>query len=89
MRIAVVAFVGSQATCVFNGYKVNPEDPSGPAIASQSRREYTGENNADQALSFARKVCGLKSDAKAHALRVADGIYSIETGEAPAPAKSK
>jgi hypothetical protein len=89
MRIAVVAFVGSQATLVFNTYKVDPANPSGATVPAQSRREFTGENSAEQALAFARKVCGVKSDAKAHALRVADGIYSIELGDAPAPAKSK
>lgn len=89
MRIAVVAFVGSQATLVFNTFKVNPENPSGPAIPSQARREYTGENSAEQVLAFARKACGIKADVKAHALRLAEGVYSIELGDAPAPSKSK
>ena len=89
MRIAVVAFVGAQATLVFNTYKVDPANPSGATVPAQARREYTGENSADQVLAFARKACGIKSDAKAHALRLADGVYSIELGDAPAPSKSK
>lgn len=88
-RIGIVAFVGSQATMIFNTYKVNPENPSGPAIPSQARREYTGENSAEQVLAFARKVCGVKSDAKVHALRLAEGVYSIEEGDAPATTRSK
>ena len=89
MRIAVVAFVGSQATLVFNTYKVDPANPSGATVPAQARREYTGENSADQILAFARKACGVKADQKAHALRLADGVYSIELGDAPAPSKSK
>lgn len=87
-RIGIVAFVGGQATMIFNTYKVNPENPSGPAIPSQARREYTGENSAEQVLAFARKVCGVK-DAKVHALRLAEGVYSIEEGDAPSTSKSK
>lgn len=89
MRIAVVAFVGAQATLVFNTYKVDPANPSGATVPAQARREYTGENNADQVLAFARKACGVKADQKAHALRLADGVFSIELGDAPAPSKSK
>lgn len=88
-RIAVVAFVGSQATLVFNTYKVDPQNPAGATIPGQSRREYTGENSAEQAHAFARKVCGVKAEVKTHALRLAEGVYSIEEGDAPAPSKSK
>lgn len=89
MRIAVVAFVGSQATLVFNTYKVDPANPSGATVPAQARREYTGENSADQVLAFARKACGVKADVKAHALRLAEGVYSIELGDAPAADKRK
>jgi len=89
MRLAIVGFVGSEATCVFNTFKVNPENPSGPAIPSQARREYKGTDDAASAHAFARKVIGLKDGVKSHVLTVAPGLYGIESGDAPEETASK
>lgn len=86
-RLALLGFVGSQATLIFNGFKVNPANPSGPSIAVQSRREYLGENTSAAVRSFALKCLGATAE-HAVAREVEPGLYSIELPEAgDAPVK--
>jgi hypothetical protein len=87
-RLALLGFVGSQATLIFNTFKVNPENPSGPAIPSQARREYLGENTSSAVRAFALKCMGKVAE-HAVAREVEPGLYSIEFPEAgDAPVKA-
>ena len=87
-RLAILAFVGPEATLVFNGYKVNPENPY-TTIVSQVRREYKGDNTSAAVRAFALKMLG-KSAEHAVAREVETGLYSIEVSTPDEkPAKGK
>jgi hypothetical protein len=87
-RLGILAFVGSEATLITNGYKVNPANPSGPALVSQMRREYKGENTSAAVRAFALKVIGASAEHSV-AREVEPGLYSIELPEAgDAPVKA-
>ena len=86
-RKMVVAFIGEKATATFNSYVVNPKNPAGPTIPSQSRREYVGENSAAQVQAFAQKLLG---DTSLLASELAPGVYEVTAQEQlplEAPAK--
>lgn len=80
-RLALLGFVGPQATLIFNTHKVNPANPSGPTIPAQSRREYLGENTSSAVRAFALKCLGAVAE-HAVAREVEPGLYSIELPEA-------
>ena len=88
-RIAALVSVGSESTFVYNTRKVDPNNED-RTIASQSRREYLGENTSAAVRAFAIKILGAKAE-HCVAVEAAPGLYSIElpdAGDAPAkPAK--
>ena len=79
-RLALLGFVGPQATLVFNTFKVNPQNPSGTSIPSQARREYLGENTSAAVRAFALKCMGKVAELSV-AREVEPGLYSIELPE--------
>jgi hypothetical protein len=92
-RIASLVFVSDHATLVYNTFKCDPI--TGATERTQSRREYTGENNSAQVRAFAIKCLGSAAE-HCVALEVAPGLYSVELpspddakAEAPKAAKGK
>ena len=84
-RIAALAFVGQNATLVYNTFKCDPM--TGLTERTQSRREYLGENNSASVRAFALKVMGSGTE-QCVAVEAAPGLYSIELPEAgDAPVK--